>query len=296
MADLYKYGVAVHLYKPMIKRAVVDFAIGADWTPVAGDVKISKDGAAAANVTNLPAAITMGNGAVWDFSLTAAELQAAKIRITIVDSAAKAVEDNAFEIDTYGNASAQHGIDLSPVSLPRYTGTARAGGATSVTNLQASTPAASCQPGDYIVVTSGTGVGESNRVNSVAGMGGATPVATMVQAWAIALDATSTYEIGKDGALVPATATSVWDSSINPTRTVTAATNITSTGAAVPIDVNGRVTANTDAVTNDAITAAALSDDAIAAVQNDLDVNVARVNNITVVGNGTDTVPWGPAP
>lgn len=112
MADLYKYGVAVHLYKPIIKRAVVDFAVGADWTPAAGDVKISKDGGAAANVTNLPTAITMGNTAMWDFSLTATEMQAAKIRISVSDSATKAVEDTFFEIDTYGNASAEHAIDL----------------------------------------------------------------------------------------------------------------------------------------------------------------------------------------
>ncbi len=103
----------MHLYKPIIKRAVVDFAVGADWTPAAGDVKISKDGGAAANVTNLPTAITMGNTAMWDFSLTATEMQAAKIRITVADSATKAVEDTLFEIDTYGNASAQHAIDLS---------------------------------------------------------------------------------------------------------------------------------------------------------------------------------------
>jgi hypothetical protein len=115
VADLYKYGVAVHLYKPIIKRAVVDFAVSADWTPAAGDVKISKDGGAAANVTNLPVAITMGNTAMWDYSLTATEMQAAKVRITVADSATKAVEDTFFEVDTFGNASAQFAVDLSDV-------------------------------------------------------------------------------------------------------------------------------------------------------------------------------------
>lgn len=113
MADLYEYGVALHLYKPIIKRGVVDFAVGADWTPVAGDVTISKDGGAAANVTNLPAAIVMGNSATWDFSLTAAELQAKKVRIIVADAAAKVVEDVEFEIDTYGNAAAQHAANLN---------------------------------------------------------------------------------------------------------------------------------------------------------------------------------------
>ena len=113
MPDLYKYATAVHLYKPMIKRGVIDFAVSADWTPAAGDVKISIDGGAAANVTNLPVAITMGNGALWDFSMTSGELTGKKIRITVVDSATKAVEDNAFEIDTYGNASAQYAVDFT---------------------------------------------------------------------------------------------------------------------------------------------------------------------------------------
>ncbi len=108
-----KYGVARHIYIPIVKRAVVDFAVSADWTPAAGDVKISKDGGAAANVTNLPTAIAMGNTAIWDFSLTATEMQATQIVVTVADAATKAVEDQAFVIETYGNASAQDGFDIS---------------------------------------------------------------------------------------------------------------------------------------------------------------------------------------
>ena len=110
---LSKYGVARHIYIPIVKRAVVDFAVSADWTPAAGDVKISKDGGAAANVTNLPTAIAMGNGAIWDFSLTATEMQAAQIVVTVADSATKAVEDQSFIIETHGNASAQFQVDLA---------------------------------------------------------------------------------------------------------------------------------------------------------------------------------------
>lgn len=102
-----KYGVARHIYIPMVKRGVVDHAVGADWTPAGGDVKISKDGGAAANVTNLPVAIAMGNSALWDFSLTATEMQAAQAVVTIADSATKAVEDTGFIIETYGHGSAQ---------------------------------------------------------------------------------------------------------------------------------------------------------------------------------------------
>lgn len=111
-AFLSKYGVARHIYIPIIKRAVVDYAVGADWTPAAGDVKISKDGGAAANVGTLPVAIAMGNGAMWDFTISATEMQAAQVTVTVVDAATKAVEDQAFVIETYGNASAQHEFDL----------------------------------------------------------------------------------------------------------------------------------------------------------------------------------------
>lgn len=110
---LSKYGVARNIEIPLVKRAVVDHAVGADWTPVAGDVKISKDGGAAANVTNLPTAIAMGNSAIWEFNLTATEMQAAEVNVTIADSATKAVEDSGFDLETYGNASAQHAVDLS---------------------------------------------------------------------------------------------------------------------------------------------------------------------------------------
>jgi hypothetical protein len=87
--------------------------VGADWTPGAGDVKISKDGGAAANVTNLPSAIAMGNSTIWDFSLTATEMQAAQVMVTVADSATKAVDDTGFIIETYGNASANLVFDLS---------------------------------------------------------------------------------------------------------------------------------------------------------------------------------------
>lgn len=107
-----KYGVARHIYIAVPKAGSANHAVGADWTPSAGDVKISKDGGAAANVTNLPTAIAMGNSALWDFSLTATEMQAAQIVVTVSDSATKAVDDTGFPIETYGHASAQHEFDL----------------------------------------------------------------------------------------------------------------------------------------------------------------------------------------
>lgn len=109
---LSKYGVARNVYIPIVKRGVVDFAVGADWTPAAGDVKISLDGTASQNIGTLPTAVVMGNTAVWKFTLAAAEMECAQLILTVADSATKAVEDQAIIIETYGNASAQHEFDL----------------------------------------------------------------------------------------------------------------------------------------------------------------------------------------
>jgi hypothetical protein len=103
---------------PIIKRGVVDFAVSADWTPAAGDVKIAIDGAAPANVTNLPVATASGNGAWWEFILTAAELSCKQAIVTVVDAATKAIEDQSFLVETYGNASAMYQADLSAANLP----------------------------------------------------------------------------------------------------------------------------------------------------------------------------------
>jgi len=123
MAFTRKYGVllvtgSTSIRIPMIKRAAVDFALGADWTPAAGDVKVFVDGAAAANITNLPTAIASGNGAFWEFILTAAELSCKQLLVVVVDAATKAVEDQSFIVETYGHASAMYVADLSLANLP----------------------------------------------------------------------------------------------------------------------------------------------------------------------------------
>lgn len=113
-----KYGVLLvagqtAIYVPMIKRGVVDFAVGADWTTVDGDITVKVGTGSAANITNRPTAVTMGNTAMWQFILTAAELQAKTIEVTVADSATKAVEDQMFIVETYGHASAMYKADLS---------------------------------------------------------------------------------------------------------------------------------------------------------------------------------------
>jgi hypothetical protein len=113
MAELRKYGAEATIYFPLVDAGAVDF----EATPVsfaAGDTQISKDGGAFANTSNNPA--HEGNG-IYSLVLTSTEMQAAVVVVTVVDSATKAWEDQAIIIDTYGNASAQHAIDLDSTFL-----------------------------------------------------------------------------------------------------------------------------------------------------------------------------------
>ena len=106
-ANLRKYGLATTLLLPLIKRGAIDFEPGA--TFVAGDSKIIKDEGAPANTTNSP--VNEGNG-IYSLALTATELQASRIVVTVIDAATKVWEDQAILIETYGNGAAQHAFDL----------------------------------------------------------------------------------------------------------------------------------------------------------------------------------------
>lgn len=146
MYFLAKYGTQTDIEFAMIKRAVVDLAATADWTPATGDTKIVKAGANAANTTNNPAAIAGTGSVTWKLTLTATELQADRVQIQIVDSATKAVEDQFFTVYTYGNAAAKFPVDFS--DLVRL-------GLTALPNA-----AAEAAGGLY---TRGTGAGQVNQ-------------------------------------------------------------------------------------------------------------------------------------
>lgn len=96
------YGEAATLIFPLLDKGTTNF----DSTPptfAAGDVKIIKDEAVAANTTNLPT--HEGNG-IFSLALTATEMQAARIAVTIIDQTSpKDWEDQAIIIftalDTY---------------------------------------------------------------------------------------------------------------------------------------------------------------------------------------------------
>lgn len=108
MIILAKYNQSKTVMFPLITRGSVDYKTGA--TFAAGDAKISKDGGAFASTTNTPT--ELGNG-WYQLVLTATELQAARIAISVISPAGpKVYEDQAIYIEVYGNVSAEHELDL----------------------------------------------------------------------------------------------------------------------------------------------------------------------------------------
>ncbi len=122
---LRKYGVSTTIVFPLVERGTLDFVTGA--TTAAGDIKISKDGGAANNTTDVDID-EIGQG-MYKLTLSVAEMQAAKIILSIVDqSETKVFEDQCLIIETYGHASAEHAFDLDTASPVAASVTGNVGG------------------------------------------------------------------------------------------------------------------------------------------------------------------------
>lgn len=161
---LRKYGAATTVNFPLIKRDAVDFATTSDYTHATGDTKVKKDEGASANAD---AALVYEGEGVWSLSLTATEMQAARIVITVVDSATKAVEDQCVVIETYGNASAQHAFDLDTATQPVNV-TQISGDSTAADNLEAAADGTGYNlGGGSVVAASVTGNVGGNVTGSV---------------------------------------------------------------------------------------------------------------------------------
>ena len=102
-----KYGVQTTVKFTLIDPAGIDIETAG--ACVTGDVKISKDEGTFVNTSNC-----FTNEGEGDYSvvLTAAEMQAARITISVKDSAPKVWLDWNFAIETYGNTAAQHEVDV----------------------------------------------------------------------------------------------------------------------------------------------------------------------------------------
>lgn len=284
---------------PIVKRGVIDFAVGADWTPAAGDVKVSIDGGAAANITNLPTALAMGNTAYWIFVLTAAELTGKQIVVTIADSATKAIEDQCFLVETFGHASAMYQADLSAANLPANA--VQVGGQTASAAGTVTFPGTIASPTN---ITAGT-ITTATNVTTVNGLASGVITATSIAANAITAAKIATDAIGADqlaadavteiqNGLTPPSAAVIADAVWDEARSGHVASGSFGEGVA---DVIGTVDANIIQINGAAATATAGALDAnltkingtniaTPATAGILEVNVKNINNVAAATPG----------
>jgi len=104
--QLRKYGVQATIDFEVYEVDGVD--LRTDWTPAQADCEIMKDGGSSTMCTNT----ATDEGSTYSIVLTATEMQAARLVLKVVDSATKVFLDRIVVIETYGNASAQHAMDL----------------------------------------------------------------------------------------------------------------------------------------------------------------------------------------
>jgi hypothetical protein len=184
------WGVAHTFHAPILKAGSLDYAHTADWTPAAGDVMVSKDGGAFANIATLPTYITGSGTLTW--SLSAAECEATEIIIQVIDKAAtKKVTDQMFRLVT-AKAGA---FDV---------GRAAAGAASSITLGASASAVADFYKGAVVAITGGTGDNQSRLITGYT----TGRVATVDRPWAVAPDGTSIYGVWPNSAGAAASSSS----------------------------------------------------------------------------------------
>lgn len=122
------YGAATTLDFCLWETDATDFKT--DATITAGEVKVSQSEAAEANCTSGSGACVTDEGSCYSIALEAAEMDTARVYVTIIDTAAKTFLDKCLIVETYGNASAQHTVaDVNVTQI--------SGDATAADNLEA---------------------------------------------------------------------------------------------------------------------------------------------------------------
>jgi hypothetical protein len=173
------FGTAYSFRAPVVKTGSTNFVATGDWNPTTGDVKIIKDGGAAANITGLPTFISGQN--TMSFSLSASEMEADEIIIQVIARAS--VTDQMFRIIT---------LPQGAVRSRR----AQAGGASTVTLDTGASTSDALYNGNIVAIIAGTGAGQ-NRV--ITGYVGSTRVATVDTPWVTNPDATSVVALYPQG-------------------------------------------------------------------------------------------------
>jgi hypothetical protein len=223
MAELAKYGTQTTFYFPLVTKDAADFITGA--THASGDTKLIKDGGASANTTN--GFTNEGNG-FYSIVLTATEMQASRLCLSIIDQGTKAWEDQAVIIQTHGNASASLVFDLDQATpavnatqisgdstaadnleatfdgtgyaipgLIERIGTATAGASSTITLDGGASTTASLYRGMTVVIFGGTGAGQARNITAYS----TGRVCTVTPAWTTNPDNTSLFAIVYDGSV-----------------------------------------------------------------------------------------------
>jgi hypothetical protein len=220
MNNLRKYGESTTINFSLQNPDGAEFKI--DAVHVSGDTKIMKNEGSENNTTN--GFVDKGTG--YSLILSSTEMEAARIILYFIDQGTKAWRDKSIVIETYGNTSAQHELDLDTVIEDQVwdviltasthnistssgrrlrdiasdivlTGTSpnTAGTANTLIRIELDGDASSMD-GAYdpaiIVITGGTGIGQARQIFEY---DGTNKYAYINRAWKNIPDDTSTYTI-----------------------------------------------------------------------------------------------------
>lgn len=221
-----------------------DFQTGA--VHAAGDTVILRDEAAEVSTTN--GFVDEGTG--YSIALTATEMEAARIKLYIVDQGAKVWLDKAIRVLTHS-----HPLAFDPRGV-MAAGTAQAGAIGSITLAASESTTNDIFAGGVVEIVDGTGSGQTPRV--IEAYDGTTKVATISPDWVIAPDATSVYRVFS----VPPSASVQADVTQALTDfEVADVTTVTSTGAAIEaklpsaLSTAGRMVADIQSIKDTELTA-----------------------------------------
>jgi len=174
------WGTATTFRAPIVKAGSTDYALTADWTPAAGDVKVSKDGGAFANIATLPTFIASASALNW--SLSAAECEATEVVIQVIDSATKAVQDQFFRLQTTKAGALQVGVPQA----------AQSAGDTAITLDASAAAQTDFYKGSVVTIISGDG---ANQARIITAYNGTSKVATIDRGWDVALTTGGTRSV-----------------------------------------------------------------------------------------------------
>lgn len=181
------WGTATTFRAPIVKAGSTDYAIVGntptpDWTPAAGDVKISKDGGAFVNIATPPSTVTLAGSAAWTWTLSAAETEATEIVIQVIDTAPKAVQDQFFRLQTTKAGALQVGVPQA----------AQSAGDTAITLDATAAAQTDFYKGSVVTIISGDG---ANQARIITAYNGSTKVATIDRGWDVALTTGGTRSV-----------------------------------------------------------------------------------------------------